>query len=72
MIYHGLALIISTLPALGGVLAELHARAVARYHAALLDDPLTRPLSWVERRHMRRRCATCSLLAELATTHAVR
>lgn len=68
MTQFGLALIISTVPPLLGVLAELRSRALARYHATLLDAPLTHPRTWLERHHMRRRCATCSLVAELVTT----
>lgn len=68
MIYHGLALMISATPPLLGVLAELRHRAIQRYHATLLDAPLTAPRTWLERRHMKRACATCSLVAELAIT----
>ncbi len=70
MIYNGLALMISAAPPLLGVLAELRSRALARYHAELLDAPLTPPRTWLERRHMRRACLTCALVAELVVTRA--
>lgn len=68
MIYHGLALVLSAGPPLLGVLAELRSRAIRAYHAVLLDAPLTAPNTRLERRHMRRHCATCATIAELATT----
>lgn len=55
-----------------GVLAEMRSRALARYHATLLDAPLTRPRTRLEREHVRRACDTCSLLAELAVAHVKR
>jgi hypothetical protein len=72
VIYDGLALMISAGLPLLGMLAELRSRALARYHAAVLDAPLTLPRTWLERRHLRRACATCTLVAELATSHAYR
>lgn len=70
MIYHGLALMVCAGLPLAGVLAELRHRAVHAYHELALADPLARPRSWVARRHLRRACATCSLVAELAFSHA--
>ena len=71
MIYEGLALMISAGLPLLGVLAELRHRAIQRYHATLLDAPLASPRTRLERRHMRRACDTCSLVAELVTTRSV-
>lgn len=65
MIQFGLALMLSAGPPLLGVLAELRHRAVQRYHAVLLDRPLAVPRTWLERRHMRRACPTCSLICDL-------
>lgn len=71
MIEYGVGLILSAGPALLGVLAELRARALRAYHADLLDDPLIPPRTRLERRHVRRACATCSLLGELVVTRYV-
>lgn len=68
VIEFGLALAASAGLPLLGVLAELRHRALTRYHATLLDAPLTPPSTRLERRHLRRACATCSLLAELLVT----
>ena len=70
MLVLGLKLILVTAPALAGVLHVLGARLVAQYHAELWGDVLTPARTWVQRRHLRRACAECELLAELATTRA--
>lgn len=70
LLYNGLALMVCAGLGLAGVLAQLHHLAVAGYHDVLLAAPLTPPRSRAERGHLRRPCATCSLVAELATAHA--
>lgn len=70
MIYHGIALMVCSGLGLAGVLAQLHHQVVTGYHDLVLDHPLTRPHNWIQRRHLRRSCRTCSLAAELAVAHA--
>lgn len=65
MLHHGIALILSAGPALAGVLHALHRVLVCGLHEAFWRDPLTPVTTWVERRHMRRPCAECSLIAEM-------
>jgi hypothetical protein len=67
MLELGVGLVLSTAPALAGVLHALRASIVRDYHAALLTDPLTRSKSIVIDRHMRRACVTCSVVAEMAS-----
>ena len=50
---------------LAGYGAWRMAFAVAVYHEGLMIDPLLAPRTWVERRHMKHRCADCSFTAEL-------
>lgn len=69
MIYYGVSLMACAGLGLAGVLAQLHYLVVVGYHDLALHDPLTQPTNWVERRHLRRPCATCGLVAELATAH---
>ena len=69
MIYHGIALMVCAGLGLSGVLAQLHHLAIEGYHELLRDNPLTPARSTAERRHLRRTCAECSLLAEMATAH---
>jgi hypothetical protein len=68
LVYYGLALILSAGLGLAGVLYQLHHLAVEGYHELLLADPLAAPRSPTERRHLRRSCATCSLLADMVVT----
>jgi len=68
MLYHGIALILSAGPAFVGVLHALHRVMVGGLHEALWRDPLTPVTTWVERRHLRRPCAECSMIAELQIT----
>jgi hypothetical protein len=65
---YGLSLMISVTPPLLGVLAELRHVALRNFHARLLDDPLAPARTRFERRHLRRRCAECALLAQLVVT----
>lgn len=71
MIYYGIALMLSAGLALFGVLYQLHHLAIEGYHSALWADPLADPRSRTERRHLRKRCADCSMIAEMATTRLV-
>lgn len=68
LVYHGLAIMVCAGAGLFGVLYQLHHQLVAGYHDVLLADPLAPPRSRVERRHLRRPCATCGLLAAMVTT----
>jgi hypothetical protein len=70
MIYHGLALMACAGMGLFGVLYQLHHLAIEGYHDVLRQAPLTPPRSLVERRHLRRPCSDCSMVAELAVAHA--
>lgn len=68
MIYHGIALMVCAGLGLTGVLYQLHHLAIEGYHSALWANHLERPRSAAERRHLRRPCSECSMIAELATT----
>lgn len=68
LVQYGLSLMISVTPPLLGVLAELHHVALRNFHARLLDDPLAPARTRLERRHLRRRCAECGVLATLVVT----
>jgi hypothetical protein len=70
MIYHGIALMVCAGIGLSGVLYQLHHQLVEGYHDVLRHAPFSPPRSHVERRHLRRACADCSMIAELATAHA--
>lgn len=70
LIYNGLALMVCAGAGLFGVLYQLHHVAVEGYHELVLAAPFTAPRSPVERRHLRKPCATCSMVAELAVAHA--
>jgi len=70
LIYNGLALMVCAGAGLFGVLYQLHHLVIEGYHELVLAAPLAPPRSRVERRHLRRPCATCSLVAELAVAHA--
>jgi hypothetical protein len=71
MIYNGLALMMSAGPALFGVLYQLRHQVITGYHAALWADPLAAPRSRTERRHLRKPCGECSMIAELVVTRLV-
>lgn len=68
MLYYGIALILSAGPAFAGVLHALRHALVAELHEALLRDPLAPATGWVQRRHLRHACASCSMIAELQIT----
>lgn len=68
MIYNGIALMVCAGLGLFGVLAQLHHLVIAGYHEVLWRAPLTPPCSRAERRHLRKRCAECSMIAEMMTT----
>ncbi len=71
LIYHGIALMIVTGLGLYGVLYQLHHLIIASYHQTLWKDPFTPQAGWTERRHMRKRCSECSMIADMATTRLV-
>ena len=68
MFSFGMGMILSSAPALAGVLHALAHNLAKDFHARLMADPLSAPRTWFERRHMSRKCADCSMLAEMVVT----
>lgn len=71
VIYHGLALMVSAGAGLFGVLYQLHHIDISNYHARLWGAPFAPPRSRAQRRHLRKPCSECSMIAELVTTRLV-
>lgn len=71
MIYNGIAIMVCAGLGLAGVLYQLHYMVIEDYHDRLWADPLAPACSRTERRHLRKRCSECSMIAELATTRLV-
>lgn len=70
MITFGLGLILMAGPALAGVLHAWHAKHIDDLHRRLEHDPLgARIGTCLERRHMHRACADCSMIAALQVAH---
>lgn len=65
----GVCLIIGAGLPVAGVLHAWHHAIVTAFHRAAVDNPLTPEWTWALRRHLRRPCPTCSLLATLSTAH---
>lgn len=68
MITFGLYLMICTALPLAGLLSELHSRAIQALHDRVIDEPLSPAGSLIERHHLTRPCATCSMVAQMVVT----
>jgi hypothetical protein len=68
MFSFGIGMILSSAPALAGVLHALATNLTKDFHARLMDNPLDAPRTWFERRHMTKSCSDCSMIAEMVVT----
>lgn len=65
MLVFGIKMIVAFTPPFVGVLHALWSGEVAAFHGLLYADPLVAPRGYVQRAHLRRRCADCSFHAQL-------